>query len=413
MTRQLVIYALLILKIAFAEVARGPTHIIRLSEGRNGTIVAGDKLILQKYHQYQTMVKNGASVAGAVDTGLLKDPTNLSNIYIGEGFSAVTGTFSLSFIEHILSHDDVEYVEANEIYRATKMRPVYRPPSKRSKIAQHNAPSWGLARISRNKKENTNDYSYESAAGDGVQVFIMDTGINVEHDDFNGRATLDANFVNEESEEDLGGHGTHVAAIIGGTTFGVSKKVKLRSIKILDKYGDGTTVRLLHEYVGKLSKGEKSVINLSLSGPKSKMINDALSSTSNDYNIPIFVSAGNTADDACNYSPSDNPDVFTVGSTDRDDSVSKFSSTGQCVRLYAPGKDIKSAWLGSKDATMILDGTSMANPHVAGIAAVLMSQKTYSSPKKLYDAITDIAVKGLLSFPDGSEKSSHNLLAHI
>jgi subtilisin family serine protease len=143
------------------------------------------------------------------------------------------------------------------------------------------------------------------------------------------------------------------------------------------------------------------------------MINDALSSTSNDYNIPIFVSAGNTADDACNYSPSDNPNVFTVGSMDRDDSVSKFSSTGKCVRLYAPGKDIKSAWSGSKDASMVLDGTSMANPHVAGIAAILMSQNTYSSPKKLYDAITDIGMKGLLSFPNGSENTSSNLLAHI
>jgi subtilisin family serine protease len=73
----------------------------------------------------------------------------------------------------------------------------------------------------------------------------MDTGINIAHDDFGGRAKLAANFVDEESEEDLGGHGTHVAGIIGGTTFGVSKKVQLRSIKILDKYGDGTTVRLL------------------------------------------------------------------------------------------------------------------------------------------------------------------------
>jgi hypothetical protein len=129
------------------------------------SLVAGDKLILQKYRLYQTMVKNGASVAGAVDTALFKDPTNLSNIYIGEGFSAVTGTFPPSFIEHILSHDDVEYVEANEVYRATKLRSVYRPPSRRSKITQHNPPSWGLGRISRNKNGNVHDYSYESAAG--------------------------------------------------------------------------------------------------------------------------------------------------------------------------------------------------------------------------------------------------------
>jgi subtilisin family serine protease len=155
------------------------------------------------------------------------------------------------------------------------------------------------------------------------------------------------------------------------------------------------------------------VINLSVSGPKSKLVNDALSSTARDYNIPIFVAAGNTADDACNYSPSDNPDVFTVGSMDREDKVSKFSSTGDCVRMYAPGQEINSTWIGSKDTTSLLSGTSMANPHVAGIAATLMSQNTYSSPQKLYDAITGIALKGQLSFPDSNEKNNHNLLAHI
>lgn len=167
------------------------------------------------------------------------------------------------------------------------------------------------------------------------------------------------------------------------------------------------------EHVGKYAKRGKSLINLSLSGPKSKMVNDALSSTTNDYNIPIFVSAGNTADDSCNYSPSDNPDVFAVGATTRDDKVSLFSATGNCVRLYAPGQDIQSAWIGSQENSMILDGTSMANPHVAGIAALLMSRKSYRSPNDLYTALTDIATKDELEFYDTSEKNSHNLLAHI
>lgn len=268
-------------------------------------------------------------------------------------------------------------------------------------------------------------------------MFVLDTGINTAHEDFGGRAIVDANFVNSETAQDLGGHGTHVAGIIGSSTFGVSKKAKLRSVKILDKHGDGTTVSLLQgtvsnmiciyillvsliinptialEYIGKISKGEKSLINLSLSGPKSKLVNDALSSTSKSYNIPIFVSAGNSADDACEYSPSDNPDVFTVGSMDQDDNVSHFSATGECVRLYAPGQGIKSTWIGSNDNTMVLDGTSMANPHVSGIAALLMSQNSYSAPKELYDAITDIAIKGALKFENDGSQNSHNLLAHI
>lgn len=167
------------------------------------------------------------------------------------------------------------------------------------------------------------------------------------------------------------------------------------------------------EHIGKRSKGEKSVINLSLSGPKSKLVNDALSSTSNDFNIPIFVSAGNTADDACNYSPSDNPDAFTVGSIDREDKVSRFSATGDCVRLYAPGQDIKSTWIGSNEDTMVMDGTSMANPHVSGIAALLMSRNSYSSPHELYNAITDLAMKGEMELQSENSKSSHVLVAHV
>jgi subtilisin family serine protease len=167
------------------------------------------------------------------------------------------------------------------------------------------------------------------------------------------------------------------------------------------------------EYVGKNAKKGKSVINLSISGPKSKMVNDALTSTTKDYNIPIFVSAGNTADDSCNYSPSDNPDVFTVGATTRDDNVAVFSATGKCVQLYAPGQDIQSAWIGSQDNSMIMDGTSMANPHVVGIAALLMAQKSYDSSNDLYNALTEFATKDELEFYETSGMDSHNLLAHV
>ncbi|KAG2174393.1 hypothetical protein INT43_004416 [Umbelopsis isabellina] len=403
---------LVLLKAFNAQHSNEPTHIIRFASHRN--VTAGDKLIMQQYKKYQTSLHTGAVLASGPDTTSIIAPRNLTTISFGDNFNAVTGTFHSSFIEHLQSHPDIEYVEKNQIYRATRRLPLYHQRMRRALTSQKNPKNWGLARLSNKKKDEVNQYTYDSSAGEGVQVFILDSGINVDHKEFGGRAILDANFVQDESEEDLGGHGTHVAGIIGGSTFGVSKNAELRSVKILDKNGDGSTVNLLQalEHVGKYAKKGKSVINLSLSGPKSKLVNDALSSTTKDYNIPIFVSAGNTADDSCNYSPSDNPDVFAVGATTRDDKVSLFSATGSCVRLYAPGQDIQSAWIGSKENSMILDGTSMANPHVVGIAALLMARKSYKSPNDLYTALTDIATKDELEFYDTSEKNSHNLLAH-
>jgi subtilisin family serine protease len=127
----------------------------------------------------------------------------------------------------------------------------------------------------------------------------------------------------------------------------------------LDKYGDGTTASLLNgiTHVMKVAPPGKSLINLSLSGPKSRLIDEILSKVATEHNIPVFVSSGNAASDACFFSPSSNPDVFSVGASDPSDDVPTYSDVGECVRLYAPGSDIESTWIGKSDASKILDGT--------------------------------------------------------
>jgi subtilisin family serine protease len=192
--------------------------------------------------------------------------------------------------------------------------------------------------------------------------------------------------------------GTHVAGTIAGKEYGVAKKATIKSVKILDKHGDGTTAGLLKAlaYVASNATPGKSVINLSLSGPKSKIVEDAIKETAKNHNVPMFVSAGNTGDDACQYLPAASNHVFTVGATDEKDIVAYYSSVGECVRMYAPGSGIISAWKGENTATMRLDGTSMANPHVAGIAASLLSKEKYSDIEQLYADLENRGTKDIL-----------------
>jgi subtilisin family serine protease len=166
----------------------------------------------------------------------------------------------------------------------------------------------------------------------------------------------------------------------------------------LDKNGDGTTAGLLKAlaYVTSNATPGKSIINLSLSGPRSKIVEQAIEETAKRHNVPMFVSAGNTADDACKYLPAASSHVFTVGATDEKDIVAYYSAVGQCVRMYAPGSGIISAWMGGNNSTMKLDGTSMANPHVAGIAASLLSKGTYSDIEQLYSDLENRGTKDIL-----------------
>lgn len=153
--------------------------------------------------------------------------------------------------------------------------------------------------------------------------------------------------------------GTHVAGKIGGQIYGISKKVTIHSVKILDKLGDGTTAQMIQgiTHVINVAVAGKSLINLSLSGPKSRLIDELLKKATQDHHIPIFVAAGNSADDACFFSPSSNPHVFAVGASDINDNVATYSDVGECVRLYAPGSEVESTWIGTPTANKVLDGT--------------------------------------------------------
>ncbi|KNE71594.1 hypothetical protein AMAG_16156 [Allomyces macrogynus ATCC 38327] len=240
---------------------------------------------------------------------------------------------------------------------------------------------WGLARICRASGPVSSPLTYTyptTAAGSGVDAYILDTGINTAHVDFRGRAVWAPQvFSASKTFTDKHGHGTHVAGTIGSTTYGVAKSVRLVAVKVLDDSGNGPWSNVIAgiDYVVKQYRATKrpSVINISISGTKNSAFNSAISAAI-AAGVHVVVAAGNDAKDACNYSPSTASNVISVGATNPQEQVAVFSNYGSCVTLFAPGQQITSTYKGSTTATMSLSGTSMASPHVAGAVASLLSQ---------------------------------------
>jgi subtilisin family serine protease len=229
--------------------------------------------------------------------------------------------------------------------------------------------SWGLDRI--NQRALPLDGTYTPAHdGANVTVYIIDSGIDYTHSEFGGRATFGYDAIGDGKQgADCEGHGTHVAGTVGGATYGVARKVKLVSVRVLDCTGEGTGSGILAGFDWVTGHAVKpAVANASLgTTPGFNAVDSAANGMANN-GVFTVVAAGNDTADACGYSPARAAEPLTVGATDITDDYAYYSNSGGCVQLYAPGTDIVSAKLGGGSATE--SGTSMASPHVAGIAAL-------------------------------------------
>jgi len=267
-------------------------------------------------------------------------------------------------------------------------------------IVTQSGASWGLDRINERQLNINGFYSWSDRNdGAGVTAYILDTGINISHQEFGGlggRASWGTNTV-DTITADENGHGTHVAGIVGGTKYGVAKEVKLVAVKVLNKQGSGTTAGVIKGIDWVTANHVKpSVVNMSLGGGFSATMNEAIEKSINS-GVKYVIAAGNDNKDACSVSPASAPRALTVAASDNADRKATFSNWGHCVDLFAPGVSITAAWIGSTSATNTISGTSMAAPFVTGVVAQFLEGDPSASEATVANALTSKATHGILS----------------
>jgi subtilisin family serine protease len=261
---------------------------------------------------------------------------------------------------------------------------------------QQNA-TWGLDRIDQRNRPLSSTFTYPNSAGSGVTAYIIDTGILTSHSQFGGRASLGPTFAGGGSATDCNGHGTHVAGTVGGSTYGVAKSVRLVAVKVLSCSGSGSVSGVVSgiNWVTQ-NAARPAVANMSLGGGASSSIDNAVTNSINSR-ITYAVAAGNSSANACNSSPARTPAALTVGSSTSGDARSSFSNFGSCVDIFAPGSSITSAWIGGNSATRTISGTSMASPHVAGAAALVLGANPSWTASQVGNSLNSNATTNVLS----------------
>jgi subtilisin family serine protease len=315
-------------------------------------------------------------------------------VYDGDlkGFAAKLTRAQLRELRH---SPQVKYVEQDERVR---------------ELDTQTGATWGLTRIDQRSLDLNGIYTYSPTAGRGVTAYIIDTGIQTNNVDFGSRASNGYDAIGGTgSGSDCNGHGTHVAGTVAGKKYGVAKLTTLIGVRVLGCQGQGTTAGVIQglNWVTEHHVADKSVANMSLGGSASTVMDDALNRLV-DSGVFVSAAAGNDNRNACNTSPARAPTAFTVAASDTNDRKASFSNFGPCVDAYAPGVGITSDWIGSPTATSTINGTSMAAPHVAGVAALYLSERS-STPAGTSKWIVDHATTGVIS---GSPTDTANLLLY-
>ena len=257
-------------------------------------------------------------------------------------------------------------------------------------------PSWGLDQI-----DGTTDsaFNFPDQSGEGVIAYVFDTGVAADHPDLIGRVTQGFDVIgNNQANTDCHFHGTHVAATIAGTSYGVAKKATVVPLKVLNCAGSGFmtgVVRAINWTIANHPQGTPGVANLSLGGNRTLSVNSAIANLV-EHGVTTVVAAGNERTDACRRSPASAPEAITVGASDRFENRASFSNFGECVDIFAPGVAIPSANARDYANPLTLSGTSMAAPHVAGVAALILGANPAAQPDQVEAAIYRISRPGVI-----------------
>ncbi|PGH09501.1 hypothetical protein GX51_00606 [Blastomyces parvus] len=376
---------------AVASVDAAPAPILNAPAGQQAVpnkyiVVMKPGTTAEKFEAHRNWVSSSQSTRMGIQNAGLKKDYKFPN-----GFKAYSGVFDNEVVSQISNDGDVAYIEPDGIVTISALE------------TQPNAPSWGLPRVSSKSGSNGTDYIYDSTAGEGVTAYIVDTGIEIDHSDFGGRATWGHNTADSD-DTDCNGHGTHVAGTVAGTEYGIAKKSSLVAVKVLDCAGSGSNSGVIEgmewAVTDATSNGDpkKSVMNMSLGGSTSQATNDAAAAVVS-AGIFLAVAAGNEGADAGTSSPASEPTVCTVGASDSSDVMAEFSNHGELVDVFAPGVDIVSTYIGG--GTDTLSGTSMASPHVCGLGAYLIALEGISGGG-VCDRMKELANSIITGAPSGT-----------
>jgi subtilisin family serine protease len=317
--------------------------------------------------QYIVVFKNSVGNPGAEAANIMRGLSGqVRHVYTSaiKGFAA---SLPDAAVQGLLNNPNVDYIEQDQTVALNQ--------------SIQNQATWGLDRIDQRDRPLDTNYNY-NYTGAGVNAFIIDTGIRADHVELSGRLLNGYDAVGDgNGTNDCNGHGTHVAGTVGGTTWGVAKGASLIPVRVLNCSGSGSYAGVIAgiDWVAQQTALRPAAANMSLGGGKSTAVNAAVAGAVS-AGVTMVVAAGNDNRNACNYSPSSEPSAITVGATTNTDARASYSNYGTCVDIFGPGSAITSAWNTSTTATNTINGTSMATPHVTGVAVLALAANPAASP---------------------------------
>ncbi|XP_041453972.1 aqualysin-1-like [Lytechinus variegatus] len=316
---------------------------------------------------------------------LMEDNTGtFSNVSIKHTYKTAIKGFSAKLtdkaLQKLLAREEIKYISQDGMAHATAVA------------------SWGLDRIDQRELPLLGDYDVRGD-GSGVNVYVIDTGIYPESLYFGGRATpvFDSIGDGRPFGVDCNGHGTHCAGTVGASMYGVAANVQLFGLRVLNCAGSGSWSGIISacDYVAQ-NGNRPALASMSLGGGASTAVDDAVRGMIAS-GVTAVVAAGNSADNACGYSPARVSEAITVGATDINDSEASFSNYGTCVDVYAPGVDIPSTWIGGTEETRTISGTSMATPHVTGAIALRLAKRPNLTPARIKKRVINKSTKNVIT----------------
>jgi subtilisin family serine protease len=360
----------------------------------------------------------GPTILGAGSPGAIKDSyivvlKDTNRAPVRESAQRLAGAKVKSVWEHALRGFSVNATpaEALKIAADPAVSFVEQNQTVQAVGTQTPVPSWGLDRIDQADLPLNNSYTYPDVTT-AVRAYILDTGIRISHADFGGAASHGYDFIdNDAVADDCNGHGTHVAGTVGGTAYGVAKSSLLVAVRVLNCAGSGTFEQVVSGINWVTANAVKpAVANMSLGATGTNAAMEAAVTGAINSGVQFVLAAGNSNADACNFTPARVPAAITVGATTNTDARASYSNYGTCLDLFAPGSSITSAWYTSDTATSTISGTSMAAPHVAGAAALVLAQNPTYTPQQVRDAIVGAATPNKVTSPG---TGSPNLLLRV